>query len=396
MRVGVMLMLVAGTAAGDSGGRAELAPRLQYEAMAALAAREPRAELSCPVTPGKPMLGFDLRFHSDFQLGLPVKALSDAGGWLQVAMRVTPVAETENSVYLAHRVPISGVPVDGKGEIILTGGFDHGPGRYRVDWLMRDARERVCASHWELEARAGTAKQDVPLTLGPNQIVDVDGNRLSNRPQINRDVAQQLRIKVLLDLSPAKPQDSILRSADAAVLLSILHSVVDRPAVAVSALVAFNLRNQTIMYRQENAGQVNFLALERAMQSPTSGTIDVSLLRDPRSETHFVTGLLTGQLSAQTDPPDAIVIVGAKVSLGRKISLNSLKAKGSATCPIFYLNYNSNPDEPWPDTIGRALKAYKTAATYDIVLPRDVGGAMKELLARIVKRPSPKSQDSLF
>jgi hypothetical protein len=180
------------------------------------------------------------------------------------------------------------------------------------------------------------------------------------------------------------------------VLLSILHSVVDRPAVAVSALVAFNLRNQTIMYRQENAGQVDFLALERAMQSPTSGTIDVSLLRDPRSETHFVTGLLTGQLSAQTDPPDAIVIVGAKVSLGRKISLNSLKAKGSATCPIFYLNYNSNPDEPWPDTLGRALKAYKTAATYDIVLPRDVGGAMKELLARIVKRPSPKSQDSLF
>jgi hypothetical protein len=396
MRLGVLIMLAAATAAGDSGGRAEPAPRIQYEDMATLAAREPRAELSCPVTSDKPALGFDLRFHSDYHLGLPVKVLSDAGGWLQVAMRVTPVAETEHSAYLAHRFPISGVPLDGKGEILLTGGFDHGPGRYRIDWIMRDARERVCTSHWELEARAGTAKQDVPLTLGPNQIFDVDRNLFSNGPQIKQDFVQPLRIRLLLNLSPVKPQDSILRSVDAAVLLSILHSVADQPGIAVSALVAFNLRDQKIVYREERVDEVDYFALERAIQSPTSGTIDISLLRDPQSETHFVTRLLTDQLGAQTDPPDAIVIVGAKVSLDRKISLDSLKAKGSAMCPVFYLNYNSNPKEPWADTIGAALKAYKGAATYNIILPRDVGAAMKELLARIVKRPATKSLDSLF
>jgi hypothetical protein len=396
MRVGAVLMVAAAIAAGDSGGRLELAPRLQYEDMAALAAREPRAELSCPVTSDKPALGFDLRFHSDYRLGLPVKVLSEAGGWLQVAMRVTPVAETENSAYMAHRFPISGVPLDAKGEVILTGGFDHGPGRYRVDWIMRDARERVCASHWELEAKAGTAKQDVPLTLGPNQVFDVDRNLFSNGAQTKPDLVQPLRIKLLLNLSPAKPQDSILRSADATVLLSILHSVADQPGIAVSALVAFNLRDQKIIYREVKEDQVDFLALERAMQSATTGTIDIGLLRDPQSETHFVTGLLADQLAAQADPSDAIVIVGAKVSLDRKIPLDSLKAKGSAACPVFYLNYNSNPNEPWPDTIGAALKAYKGATTYAIVLPRDVAGAMKELLSRIVKRPSTKSPDSSF
>lgn len=373
MRLGVLLMLAAATAAGDSGGRLELAPRLQYEDMAALAVRKPGTELSCPVTSDKPVLGFDLRFHSDYHLGLPVKVLSDAGGWLQVAMRVTPVAETEHSAYLAHRFPISGVPLDGKGEVILTSGFDHGPGRSRVDWIMRDAREHVCTSHWELEARAGTGKQGVPLTLSPNQIFDVDRHLFSNGTQIKQDLPQPLRIKLLLNLSPPKPQDSVLRSADAAVLLSILHSVADQPGIAVSALVAFNLRGQKIMYRQEEVDQVDFLALERAMQSPAAGTIDISLLRDPQSETHFVTRLLTDQLGAQPDPPDAIVIVGAKVSLDRKIPLDPLKAKGSAMCPVFYLNYNSNPTEPWPDTIGAALKAYKGAATYNIALPRDVG-----------------------
>jgi hypothetical protein len=111
-------------------------------------------------------------------------------------------------------------------------------------------------------------------------------------------------------------------------------------------------------------------------------------LRDPQSETHFATRLLTDQLGPQTDSPDAIVIVGPKVSLDRKVSLDSLKANGSAMCPVFYLNYSPNLEEPWPDTIGSALKAYKGAATYNITFPRDVGIAMRKLLSQIVKRPN--------
>jgi hypothetical protein len=394
MRVGLMLLLVAATATGDPASRLELPPRLQYEDMAALAVREPRAELSCLVTSDKPTLGFDLRFHSDYRIELPVKVLSDAGGWLQVAMRVTPLAETDSSAYLAHRFRTSGAPLDSKGEVILTGGFDHGPGRFRVDWIMRDARQRVCTSHWELEAKAGIGKQDVPLTLGPNQIFDVDRSSLSNGSPNGRAPVQPLRIKLLVNLSPANPPDGLLRLGDAAVLLSIVHSIADQPGIAVSGLVACNLWDQKILHRQESVDQIDFRALERAIQSPTAGTIDIRLLRDPQSETHFVTKLLTDQLGAQTDPPDAIVIVGAKVSLKRKIPLDSLRAKGSAMCPVFYFNYNSNPTDPWTDTIGAALKAYKGATTYNIVFPRDLGVAMKELLARTVKSPKPKSVDS--
>ena len=57
-------------------------------------------------------------------------------------------------------------------------------------------------------------------------------------------------------------------------------------------------------------------------------------------------------------------------------------------CPVLYLNYNSNPHEPWSDTIGSALKAYKAATSYNIVFPRDVGIAMRKLLSRIAKRPN--------
>jgi hypothetical protein len=386
--LGVLLMLVASTPAGESRSRMDLDPRLQYDDLAALASREPLAELPCEVTSDKPGLGFDLRFHSDYRVTLPIKVLANAGGWLQVAMRVKPTQENERPTYLTHRYAIPGVPPGNKGEVMLAGGFDLGPGRYRVDWIMRDARERVCSSHWDLVARTGLGKLDLPLTLGPNQIVDAERNASADGPQVKRDLAQALQVKILLNLSPAKPQESIVRPEDAAVLFSILDSITSQPDISLSTLVAFNLRAQKIVYRRENADQIDFEALKKVIQSPTAGTIDISLLRDPQSETHFVTRLLTDQLGAQTDSPDAIIIVGPKVTLDRKVPLESLKAKGSAMCPVFYLNYTSNPYEPWPDTIGSALKAYRGALAYNIVLPRDMGIAMRDVLSRIVKRPN--------
>jgi hypothetical protein len=384
----LLVVLAASMAAVESISRRQTDPRLEYDDLASLASRGSRVELPCEVTPDKPGLGFDLRFHSDYHVTVPVRALVDAGGWLQVAVRFTATSENEQPVYLAHRFAIPKVPAGSKGEVELSDGFDLGPGRYRVDWIMRDARERVCSAHWDLEAKTGPGKRDLPLTLGPNQVVDAEMNDFSYRPRPKEDAAQPLHVKVLLNLSPAKPQESIVRPEDAAVLFAILRGIAGQPGIVLSTVVAFNLREQKIVYRQENAERIDFLAMEKATQSRTSGTIDISLLRDPQSETHFVTGLLTDQLGAQADSPDAIVIVGAKVSLERNVPRNSLKAKGSTICPVFYLNYTSNPLEPWPDTIGSALKAYKGAAAYNIVFPRDLGLAMTELLARINKRPN--------
>ena len=71
------------------------------------------------------------------------------------------------------------------------------------------------------------------------------------------------------------------------------------------------------------------------------------------------------------------------------MALDLLKEGGTAPCPIFYLNYNPNSfDDPWRDTIGSALKAYKGAVAYDIVMPRDLGAAMRDMLSRIGRRPS--------
>jgi len=168
----LLLLLAASVANGWPGNRMELHTRLQDADIAVLVSREPRADFSCQVMYAKPGLGFDLRFHSDYRATVPIKALADAGDWLQVLMRITPAADRENPVYLVRRFAIPDVPLEGKGDVMLAGGFDLGLGRYRVDWMMRDARQRVCSSHWDLEAKLGHSDRDLPLTLGPNMVAD--------------------------------------------------------------------------------------------------------------------------------------------------------------------------------------------------------------------------------
>jgi len=307
---GLMLLLAGLTAKGLPGASMALDPPLQYFDMAVLASRGARADLSCHVVSDKPGLGFDLRFHSEFRAVVPTKVLADAG-WLQVVMRVTPTAESENPVYLVHRFAIRDIPLGTNREATLTSGFSLGLGRYRVDWMMKDDRERVCSSHWNLEAKPGRGQRDLPLTLGPNMVAGWE----EDAPPVKRDPAQLRQVKILLNLSPAKPEESTLKARDLMVLLSMLSSITHEPGVDCITLVAFNLREQKLVYRQDAADRIDFAALVKAAQSPSAGTIDYRLLQDPRSETRFVTRLLTDQLGAQNESPDAIVIAGLKVLL---------------------------------------------------------------------------------
>ena len=387
LRRGMLLALVASASSGWAQTRLGAEVRLQYADMAVLESSELHKDLSCQLTPEKPYLGFDLRFHAYYRVTVPIKVLADAGGWLQVVIRVRPTGDSERPVYLAHRLAVPDFPLGARGEGLLAGGFDLGLGRYQVDWLIRDSGGRVCSSHWKLEASPGGG-QDLPLTLGPNMVAGREEGSSADEPALERPATPPLHVKILLNLSPAKPQESILKPQEAAVLLSILRGITREPGVSRFSVVAFNLRAQKIIYREESADKIDFAALSKAAQLPTAGTVNYRLLRDSQSETHFVTTLLTDHLGTKTGPLDAVIIIGRKVTLEKKVSLDQLKTGGRAPYPIFYLNYNPNPfDQPFADAIGSALKAYKGALAYNIVLPRDLGVALRDMLFRIRKRP---------
>src|SRR5258707_14435536 len=87
-----LLVLASPTAAqvlmpGSAPGRAV---RLFSSDAAILEAGESRKDIPCTVTPAKPVLGFDLKFHARYEVTVPLKELAGSDNNLTMVFRVYP------------------------------------------------------------------------------------------------------------------------------------------------------------------------------------------------------------------------------------------------------------------------------------------------------------------
>ena len=64
---------------------------------AVLEAQEVRKDLPCTVTPIKPVLGFDLKFHSGYEVSIPLKELAGSENQLTMVFRVIPDGHPDRS-----------------------------------------------------------------------------------------------------------------------------------------------------------------------------------------------------------------------------------------------------------------------------------------------------------
>lgn len=126
--------------------------RLLNSDLAVFELGEERKDLDCTVTPVKPDLGFDLRFHAGFDVTIPLKDLSGTDNTLSVLFRVTSDTQKDDPVYFSQHFQVPPIQEDASGDAYLEGAFDVGEGHYHVDWLMRDRSEQVCSSFWDSDA----------------------------------------------------------------------------------------------------------------------------------------------------------------------------------------------------------------------------------------------------
>jgi len=125
--------------ASEPGG----AVRLFSSDAAILEAREVRKDVPCTVTPIKPVLGFDLKFHAGYDVSIPLKDLAGSDNQLTMVFRVAPDLKPDDAVYFSQRWNVPMIESDAGGSALLSGTFDVGEGKYHVDWLMRDRGERI-------------------------------------------------------------------------------------------------------------------------------------------------------------------------------------------------------------------------------------------------------------
>lgn len=399
-RAGAVWGVLFWTAAGG-GGVSALAqvpmssnsPRLVGSDMAVLESGENRKDLPCSVSPNKPVLGFDLKFHSGYDITMPMRELAGSENLLSVLFRVAPATDRDDQRYFTQRIRVPAVADDAKGEALVQGFFDVGEGNYHVDLLIRDRAERVCSFSWDTEAALPAKEKQIQMVMAPNSIAGAEGDQFLAEKDIQRS-GDPVNLKVLMNFAPQNPNARAMQPLDLTALVSILRQIDKHPNIGKVSLVAFNMQEQRVIYRQEDASQIDFPQLGKAVNGVSLGTVSVEQLARKNSETEFLVSLIKSELVGSVKP-DAVVFAGPKVLLDANPSKEDLaETRSEVDFPIFYMNYNLNPQQvPWTDAIGRAVKMYK-GTEFTISRPRDLWNSVTEMFARVVKSKQLKNAAS--
>jgi len=353
--------------------------------VAVMEMREVRKDLPCTVNPSKANLGFDLKFHAGYEVTVPMKELAGSENTLTIIFRVTPEDRNDDPVVFTQRIKVPAIEEDAKGDAYLQGVFDVGEGKYKVDWLMRDRSERVCSFYWDADAQLAAKDRAITVGVPPHTVRATEHEQFKEEPPVERNGAEgPLNVKVLVNFAPQNARSATLQPVDTSALVSILRTISRDPRIHRFTVVAFNLQEQRVVYRQEEADRIDFPKLGDALETLKLGTVDVKKLGQKRADTEFLTELIRNETSKELRP-DAMIFAGPKAMLEENVPTDALKEVGEPEFPVFYLNYNLNPQQtPWRDSIGHAVRFFK-GQEYTISRPRDVWFAISEIVSRIVK-----------
>ena len=362
---------------------------------AVLEMEEVKKDLPCVVTPVKPLMGFDLRFHSGYEIAIPLKELAGSGQTLTVVFSVIPVAAKDSPRYFSQKFTVPELPDDAGGKTLLEGGFDVGEGNYRVRWLMRDHQERICSSTWDINAALNGRDQEMKMTLTANAVEAAEPEFFKPEPPVTRvPDGEPLKVKILVNYAPQESTASAMTPVDSSALVSILRTIARDPRIVKFSVVAFNLNEQRVVYRAENLDQINFPDLGKQLHSLKLGMVDYKHLADPHSPTDFLTHLVQDELSG--NPADAVIFAGPKAFLDQPVTPDSLKDIGTINYPVFYMNYmqvtpGAWSDAPvWRDAIGSVVKRLR-GQEYTITRPRDLWASWNDIMNHLVKMKLPST-----
>ncbi len=363
-----------------------------------LDAGQERKDLPCTVTQRKPELGFDLRFHAGFEVTVPLAELAGEGQLLTVVFRVTPTDNSEHEGRSANFVQHFTVPVisdDAKGDASLQGVIDLGEGSYHVDWLMRDHDERVCATSWDATASLSPKDKAISLFLSRDHVEQAQPEPFFNEPTLStRTKEDNLNVKLLVNFAPQNSVSAALQRSDTDALVSILKAIERDPRVGHVSLVAFNMSEGQVVYRQESGDQIDFPALGKALRQMKLGTVNVQKLGQKHSETEFLEGLISKEV-APAEHTDAVIFAGPKAMLDANVPQEDLRRIGEVECPVFYMNYTLDPTAtPWKDSISHAIRTFK-GTEYTISRPRDLWFSTVEMFGRIVRSKKERAISAL-
>ena len=354
---------------------------------AVLSLGQRRTDFPCSVTPLPPQLGFDREFLAGYLFRIPLSALAGDGTTIRVLFRVQPLDGKQRDYYFSDRYTVPPIEEGKSGDVTVVGRYKLGPGRYQLDWLMRDGAERVCSTRWRVKTPSREDLDDLAATGVPYFVGAHQEEIFQEDPPMQRARPRNLlHLKLLVNFTPTDFSQFRLREYDLRNIVAILRAIAHEPRFGTFSLVAFSMREERLIFEEQNVTRIDFPSLGDAVESIRADTVDVTQLQDHESGSRFLTELLQNHLGSQKAEPDTVIILGPKVLLETRIPRRALREAGRVNCPVFYLIYDRTPQaHPWRDAISKALRVYK-GQEYAIAAPKDLGRAMNSMIGQLTAK----------
>jgi hypothetical protein len=388
----LVLVLAAGISVCAGYGQeliSELRPggriKLNQTDLEVLERGEPRHDLPCTVSQMKPELDWDFNFHTGYQVKIPLTALAGKGNQLTVLFRVIPQDRPGDLVYMTQKLRVPVIEEGSKGETMFAAPFALGEGKYHVDWLMRDQRERICSASWDLETRLNS--KDVQLREGiPKTLVQPVEQLFAEEPPVLREPESHLpHVSIIVSFDPPEPSSAMLNDRDIVSLVAALRHIGRDPRVETSSIVACSLEAQQIIYQQDTTSRMHLQALGEALESLKLGMVDAKRLASSDGPGQFATDLIREHL--KKEKPDALVVLGRKPGWGPGVSRQALESLGNSDIPVFYLSYSADLQlgmSPSRDLLSSIVKRLH-GLEYQIYKPKDLFNTWSKVVSRIVR-----------
>lgn len=316
--------------------------------------------LHCFLDRWRPNLDFAFRFVSGYLVYCRLAQFEGKESTLISYIQITPEGKSAFLLGSIYRVPelpsemkqtISGNFKRMKTEISMSGAFALGEGNYRIEFLLKDDRNRTYRKRWRLRVATSRSQHGVALAIQPLTVESVDRTSLQ---AISPQRGATLRLTILLDAAPINPFQPRLRAWDRAFLLECIYSLLRQTPHRSVHVIAFNLDQQREIFRSDQFDGAAFQGLSDALKDVELSSVSVEVLKK-RGSPDFLDKLANEELAA--DRSDAIIFLGPNTRIDTKVSAADLIEKKPTSPPFFYFEYFPWRGEDFPDSIEHLVRA---------------------------------------
>ncbi len=311
-------------------------------------------KLNCHVQPYRPFLDFSFRFEAGYVIRCSLGQFEGKETTIASYARVSSVSG--KPLTLGDRFQIPAIPEERRSgfnwrrfhdEAEFSGVFAAGEGEYRVDLAVIDNQERVFRKNWTVKIAVHGKERATPFSIKPDTAVST---ALPPWHGHEESAGRDLRVSVLLDATPIYPFALKLRAWDRAFLLSSLASLVRQVNAGSTQVVAFNLDQQRVIFRDDDFHRNSFRKLVESLQSLELGTVSYKNLQRQAGWLEVLLNLLSEEETALRSP-DAVIFLGPTNRIMQKIPREYLGNCQNLGSRIFYLEYFPYVGAEFPDAI---------------------------------------------